>query len=98
MHKRGHSRCVCVEGQKLLEQKERIYADMSAYQKIFAKVQLILNYNLNFNSDIISKLCRSRILEYYRFGLFVGKAVVFLQNMSCTVYIFVKLRHNVFFL
>ena len=86
MHKRGHSRCVCVEGQKLLEQKERIYTDMSAYQKIFAKVQLILNYNLNFNSDLISELCRSRILEYYKFSLFVGKAIGFLHNIACTVY------------
>jgi len=38
-----------LKDKKLLEQKERIYADVSAYQKFFAKVQLILNYNLNFN-------------------------------------------------
>ena len=64
----------------MLEQKERVYAHVSAYQKIFAKVQLILNYNLNFNSDLITGLCRSRILEYYKFSLFVGKAIGF-----CTI-------------
>ena len=48
-----------VEGQKLLEQKEQVYVDMLAYQKVFAKVQLVLNLNLDF----ITELCRSRLLE-----------------------------------
>ena len=67
VRKRGYRRCVCVEGQKLPEQKERVYADVSAYEKIFAKVQLVLN----FNSDLITELCRSRLLKFRNFGLFV---------------------------
>ena len=58
VHKRGYRSCVCVEGQKLLEQKERVYANVSAYQKTFVKVQLVSN----FNWDLITEFCRNRLL------------------------------------
>ena len=45
VHKRGYRRYVWVEGQKLLEQKKRVYADMSTYQNVFVKVQLVLILN-----------------------------------------------------
>ena len=72
MHKRGYRRCLCFEGQKLLDQKEQIY------KKIFTKVNEVLNLNL------ITEMFYSHLLKFSSFGLFENH-LCFCNDMSQTI-------------